>query len=342
MTMTIEELLANLDATTRDGFRVGEGLSPKRYKTPSMGMNVALGGGFGAGRIATIHGTKSAGKSAFAMQIIAMAQKEGALCGWIDAEKTFDDKWAARLGADTSQLLVSKAADMHKAGDQLAALCKAGADIVVVDSGSALIQPSYFEKDSDDVAMDNTKQIGSFSKGLKALLRIANYVNEETLIIFIMQESMASVGTMFIPKAEGGKAIEYYSSQVVRLVSNNSESPTSGDLIKGIVYNGNTPLNRKVGRKVHWEVVFNKLGPQGGSGEYEFYFAGDNVGVDDRLELINICVEYGIVNKGGAWYSFERESGDDFKAQGTKKFIEAMEEDNTIYEELMGRVELVL
>lgn len=335
MTMTIEDVLANLDKTQRESFQLGTGLSSERFSTPSTALNMALGGGLGRGRIVTIHGTKSAGKSALAAQIVALAQKEGAVAAWIDAEKSFDSAWMQRLGVNTDELLVSKASDMHKAGDQIKDLCKADIDIIVVDSTSALIQPSYFDKKTGEIEMDNTKKIGSYSMGLKALLRVANFVNEDTLIIIISQESMKAGAQHWFAAPEGGMAIEYYSSQVIRVKSNRS------DVFKGMTYNGNIPLERDVGRKVEWTVVFNKLGPQGGTGIYEFYFIGDKVGVDDRLELITLATEYGVLNKAGAWLSMDYK-GEEFKIQGANKMIEAMEEDHELYEELKERVELVL
>lgn len=332
---TMNDLYAALPKDVRNNFHIGTDITPKRYSTPSVGLNLALGGGFGGGRIVTIHGTKSAGKSAFCLQTLALAQQHGAVCAWIDAEKAYDSTWAQRLGVNTDELLVSKASDMERAGDEAVQLTKAGADIIVVDSGSALIQPSYMDKSGELAGMASTKQIGSFSKGLKALLRSVNYENDEALVILIMQESMSSVGQHFMAKAEGGKAIEYYSSQIVRLVSNNSEK---GDLLAGEVYHGDRILNRIIGRTVHWSVEFNKLGPQSGRGDYEFYFQGGNVGIDDRLELITLAVEYGIIDKAGAWLTFTDSDGTEHRYQGAAQFRNYIGENVDVYGELKENV----
>lgn len=334
---TIEEVMANLDSDARSEFTVGTGLTSRRIKTPSVALNAALGGGFGQGRVVTITGTKSAGKSALCLQIVAMAQQEDLSCAWIDAEKSFESDWAERLGVDTEKLIVSKAADMNKAGNLIRDLCKANTDVIVIDSGSALIQPSYFGKTkknkNPEIDMENTAKIGSFASSYKALLRTANYYNRDTLIIVIMQETMKDEGYAWVAKPEGGQASEYYTSQLVRLLSNNG-----GNIITGTrTIDGREIDDEPIGRKVRWFVEFNKIGPQKGHGEYEFYFVGDNVGIDDKLELLTTGLKFGIVEKAGAWYKYNDEA-----IQGEEKFVQALRDSPEMYEELKERVELVL
>jgi recombination protein RecA len=327
---TIEELMAALPPEIRKKMRNGSDLKTERQPVPSLYLTKELGGGFGYGRIVTIHGSKSAGKSSFCLEMIAMAQKEGKLCAWLDAEKAYDSAWAQKLGVDTDKLLISRATDMHRAGDEATKLIEAGVDILVIDSTSALIQPSFLEKDGDGLAgMQKTSKIGDFSKGLKALIRSINYVNDNCLVIFISQQTthIATTYTKMIP--EGGKAIEYYSSQVVKL--NSTPSMT----IETTVQSGNRSIKKVVGRNVDFLVDFNKLGPAGGTGSYQFYFLGDTPGVDQMKELILIGMEEGVVEKGGAWFKFN-----EHKFQGEQTFINELRADDKLREELRNELSI--
>lgn len=309
---TVEDVLAKIDSKMRKRMGTAEGWTAERQPLPSAGLTTALGGGLGYGRITTIHGSKSAGKSSMLLQMIAEAQREGKVCSWVDAEKAFDTAWATKLGVDCDNLILTRAADMARAGDEVVSLIEAGADIIVVDSISALIQPSYIEKDGTSLkGMDSTAKIGDFSKGLKAFIRSINYVNDKTLVILISQQTTFIGQTYTKQVPEGGKAIEFYSSQVIKLNS------TPSKMIKKKVDSGNKVYEMAVGREVDWTVDFNKLGPAGGTGTYEFYFLGDYVGVDPRLEIIDAALELGVITKGGAWYTYGEE-----RWQGIPKLVE--------------------
>lgn len=313
----IEDVLANIDSKMRKHFKTGDKFSSERLELPSLGLTKATGGGLPYGRIVTIHGSKSAGKSSLMLQAIPTAQKQGKVCAWIDAEKTFSSDWAERMGVNTDELLVSRASDMHRCGDESKALIEAGVDLLVIDSISALIQPSYFDKDGEIGGMDKTQKIGDFSKGLKAMMRSINYVNDNTLVVFISQQTthIAQTYTKNVP--EGGKAVEYYSSIVLKLNS------TASKIIEKTVDTGNKSYTGAVGREVDWTVDFNKVGPAGGTGTYEFYYIGDSVGVDQRLELLHLALERGVAERRGAWYYM----GDD-KFQGADAAIEWLSDDD--------------
>ncbi len=275
---TIEEIYAKIDKEVRDELLIGKDISYFRIPVPSIGVNVGLNGGFPSGRIVTIHGTKSAGKSSFALQTVATAQKMGKTVAWIDAEKAYDNEWAERLGVDTDNLIVSRASDMHKCGNQVIDLIKAGIDIVVIDSISALLPASFFEKDGSLSGMEGTIKIGGHATTLKAMLRLINYVNQNTLIILISQQTTEIGQTYTKQVPEGGKALPFYSSQILKLKSNNSINK----LITGTIYVNDRPIEKIIGREVEWEIEYNKVGPQAAVGTYNFYFLGDNVGVDNK------------------------------------------------------------
>lgn len=313
----IEDILANIDSKLRKNLKTGSDFTAERLELPSIGLTKALGGGLPYGRIVTIHGSKSAGKSSLMLQAIPAAQAQGKICAWIDAEKTFDSKWGQRMGVNTDDLLVSRASDMHRAGDEAKALIQAGVDLLVIDSISALIQPSYLDRDGEIGGMDKTQKIGDFSKGLKAMMRSINYVNDNTLVVFISQQTthIAQTYTKNVP--EGGKAVEYYSSQVIKL-----NSPAS-KVIEKTVDVGNKSYTGAVGREVDWTIDFNKVGPAGGTGTYEFYYLGDSVGVDQRLEVLHIALEQGVAERRGAWYYIGEE-----KFQGADAAIEWLADDD--------------
>lgn len=337
---TKAEFYAKLDKDTRQGLKEASELEPEFIPTPSIGLNIALGGGFGMGRMITIHGPKSAGKSAFAMQVVANAQALGKFPIWVDAEKCFQSSWSQRLGADTDNMFVSKASDMVRAGDDIVKYVQNGADIIVVDTVDGLLQPSFLDKKNNELAgMETTQKVGDFSKWLKAMIRSINYVNDDALIIFIAQESMAISQTGSFAKVTGGKALEYYSSQMIRLRSNNSDG-TYGDLIDGETVINDRILTKTIGRKVHWTVEYNKMAPQNDSGTYEFYFRGDKVGVDDRLELINLGVEYGVIDLSGSWYKFVDADGKEHVIQGAGKFRDELGANEMLYKELKHNVQM--
>lgn len=338
---TKDEFFASLDKGMRERLKEASNLTVEFVPTPSIGLNVALGGGMGMGRMITVHGTKSAGKSAFVMQTVANAQAMGKFPIWVDAEKCFESAWAKRLGLDTDNMFVSKAGDMIRAGDEVVEYVKKGADVIVFDSVDGLLQPSFLDdKNSELAGMAKTQKVGDFSKWLKAMIRSINYVNDDALIIFIAQESISISPTGSYAKVTGGEALKYYSSQMVRLKSNNSDG-TYGDLIKGEVYKNNMILNRTVGRKVNWSVEYNKVAPQGDTGAYEFYFRGDKVGVDDRLELLTIGAEYGVLEKAGNWLSYVDKAGKEHKYNGVTQWRDYLATDQELYKELKANVQMV-
>lgn len=167
MSIIADKILAGLDPKTRQRIQLASTVSAERQKTPSIGLNLALKGGLGYGRQVLIWGNKSAGKSSFCLQMIAMAQKEGKTCAWIDAEASYDPEWAKGLGVDSDSLIYSAAKTINDMVDVSTQLMEAGVDIIVVDSISALLPAIYFEKDSTDLKkLEDTKQIGAEAKDM--------------------------------------------------------------------------------------------------------------------------------------------------------------------------------
>lgn len=326
MTAVAEAILAKLDTKTRQRVQLATGVESKRQKTPSIGLNNALKGGLGFGRQVLVWGNKSAGKSSFCLQMIAIAQKEGKTCAWIDAEASYDPKWAEQLGVDSSSLIYSPAKTINDMVDVATQLMEAEVDIIVVDSISALLPAIYFEKDSTELKkLEDTKQIGAEAKDMTHAVKMLNYANKNTLLVLISQQrnQFGSMHASHIPT--GGMAVKFFSSTVIKLWSSEAEA----NAIKSGIKVGDKIIEQKVGRPVNWIIDYNKLGPPNLSGQYDFYYQGDSLGIDQVGEVLDVAEMTGKIQRGGAWYTIGEE-----RFQGRAKALEYLRENLKIVEEL--------
>jgi recombination protein RecA len=302
----------------------------EKQKTPSIGLNMALQGGFGYGRQILVWGNKSAGKSSFCLQMIAEAQKEGKTCAWIDAEHSYSSEWAAKLGVDSDKLIYSSAKTINDMVDVATQLMDAEVDIIVVDSISALLPAIYFEKDSTDLKkLEDTKQIGAEAKDMTHAVKMLNYANKKTLLVLISQQrnQFGSMHASHIPT--GGMAVKFFSSTVVKLWSSEAEA----NAIKAGIKVGDKIIEQRVGRPVNWIIDYNKLGPPNLSGQYDFYFQGDNIGVDQVGEVLDVAEQHGVIEKGGAWYTIGEE-----RFQGRAKAVQYLRENADVVSALREKV----
>jgi recombination protein RecA len=333
MSIQIEEFLSQLDPSLRKRLSNATDVEVVKQKTPSISLNNALKGGFAYGRQVLVWGNKSAGKSSFCLQMIGEAQKEGKLCAWIDAEQSFDPEWAKKLGVDTDKLVYSAAKTINDMVDVATQLMKAKVDILVVDSISALLPAIYFEKDSNELkALENTKQIGAEAKDMTNAVKMLNYANNQdgqTLLVLISQ-LRNNIGAMYASHMPtGGLAVKFFSSTVVKLWSSDSDN----NALKSKITVGDKLIEGKVGRKVNWHIDFNKTGPGFLSGEYDFYFDGDTIGVDKVADLVDTAELLGTIEKGGAWYTVLGE-----RLQGRAKVIEYLKENPEKLKELESTI----
>jgi recombination protein RecA len=330
----LEEVLANLNPKLRKKVSLGSEMEKTRFaKTPSFGLNLALNGGLPYGRQILVYGNKSSGKSSFCLQMIADAQKEGKVCAWIDAEMTFSPEWAELLGVDTEKLIVSTARTVNDMVDVGTDLMKAGVDLIVVDSISALLPAIYFEKDSNELKqLENTKQMGAEARDMSNAVKMLNYANNQdgaTLLVFISQVRN-NLGSMYVSQIPtGGKAVMFYSSTIIKLFSSESDNQA----IKGKIYSGDKIIEEKIGRKVRWDVQFSKTSPAFQTGEYDFYFRGQDVGIDQIADLVDTAELRGFVERAGAWYTVNEE-----RFQGREKLIAGVREDLDLQDFLKNRV----
>lgn len=329
--MSVEDILAQLDPKLRKSVTLSsEIVSPEKVPTPSYALNDALGGGFLLGRQVLLWGSKSSAKSSLCLQTVGMAQKAGYTCAWIDAEMSYDDKWAEKLGVDNSQLIYSEARTINDMVDVGTGLMGAGVDIIVIDSMSALLPAVYFEKDSDELKqLENTKQIGAESRDFSNAWKMLNYANNRVkpTLLLVISQARNNISAMYTTQGpQGGMSTKYYSSTIIKLFSSESDNQA----IKGKIYSGDKIIEEKIGRKVRWEVQFSKTSPAFQSGEYDFYFRGENIGVDSIADLVDFSESHGLIEKGGAWYTILGE-----RFQGRAKVIEWLRENPGKVEELV-------
>ena len=328
--MITEEILAKLDPKTRARVQLATTISVEKQRTPSIGLNMALKGGLGFGRQVLVWGNKSAGKSSFCLQMIADAQKNGKTCAWIDAEASYDAEWAGKLGVNSETLIYSPAKSINDMVDIAQQLMEVGVDIIVVDSISALLPAIYFEKDSTDLKkLEDTKQIGAEAKDMTHAVKMLNYANKNTLLVLISQQrnQFGSMHASHIPT--GGMAVKFFSSTVIKLWSSEAEA----NAIKAGVQVGDKIIEQRVGRPVNWIIDYNKLGPPNLSGQYDFYYQGETLGVDSVGEVLDTAEMMGIVQKGGAWYTVNEE-----RFQGRAKAVEYLRNNSKIVEKLQKEI----
>lgn len=329
---TIEEILARLNPKTAQSFLLASDIKNEVLPTPSLGLNMAIEG-LRYGAFTVLYGNRACGKTMFALQSIAEAQKEGKVAAWLDVEKNFSPSWARRLGVDPDKMLVdNKTMSIAGMADKGVQMILAGVDILVIDSISQLLPQSYFEDPKDDKeeikGLSQTGQIGTFSKNMGQAINMLNAVNEKTAIIVISQvrNQIGSYGASI--SFMGGKALEHASSTTLKFWR------TPSDVIEREIHVGDgLLLKRPVGAPITWTVEKNRGPGMGMSNAYDIYTAGDFAGIDLVGEVVTYGVEYGIIKKGGAWFTIGEE-----RFQGRNKVIAYLRDNPDITEKIYGDI----
>ncbi|MCC0038883.1 MAG: recombinase RecA [Brucellaceae bacterium] len=252
--------------------------------TGSLGLDIALGvGGLPRGRIIEIYGPESSGKTTLALHTVAEAQKKGGICGFIDAEHALDPVYARKLGVDLENLLISQPDTGEQALEICDTLVRSGAiDVLVVDSVAALTPRAEIEGEMGDSLPGMQARL--MSQALRKLT--ASISRSNTMVIFINQIRM-KIGVMFgSPETTtGGNALKFYAS--VRLDIRRIGAVKDRDEV--------------VGNQTRVKVVKNKLAPPFKQVEFDIMYGE---GVSKTGELIDLGVKAGVVEKSGAWFSY--------------------------------------
>lgn len=282
--------------------------------TGSLGLDVALGvGGLPRGRIVEIYGPESSGKTTLTLQVIAEAQRNGGTCAFVDAEHALDPIYAEKLGVNVDDLIVSQPDTGEQALEVADMLVRSGAiDVLVVDSVAALTPKAEIEGDMGD------HHVGLQARLMSQALRkiTGNIKNANCLAIFINQIRM-KIGVMFgnPETTTGGNALKFYSS--VRLDIRRIGSVKEGDEV--------------IGSETRVKVVKNKVAPPFKQTEFQILYGQ---GINRLGEIIDYGVKLNMIDKAGAWYSYQGEK----IGQGKQNAIQYLRDNSALAQSLETRI----
>ena len=282
--------------------------------TGSLGIDIALGiGGLPKGRIIEIYGPESSGKTTLALSVIAQAQKRNGTCAFIDAEHALDPSYAKKIGVDIENLLVSQPDSGEQALEIADTLVRSGAiDVMVVDSVAALVPKAELEGEMGDAHMGLQARL--MSQALRKLT--ATVARSNTLIIFINQIRM-KLGVMFgnPETTTGGNALKFYAS--VRMDIRRVGAIKDKDEV--------------IGSQTRVKIVKNKVAPPFKTVDFDIMYGE---GISKTGELIDLGVKSGIIEKAGAWFSY---NGDKI-GQGRENAKKYLAENPTVAEEIENKI----
>jgi len=286
----------------------------KVIPTGSIALNAALGvGGYPKGRIIEIYGPESSGKTTLAIHAIAEAQKQGGIAAFIDAEHAFDRFYAAKLGVDVDNLLISQPDNGEQALEIADQLIRSSAiDIIVIDSVAALTPKKEIEGDMGDSAVGLQARLMS-----QALRKLTSTISKTNTTCIFINQLREKIGVMFgnPETTTGGNALKFYSS--VRLDIRRVTSIKNGEQV--------------IGSQVRVKVVKNKVAPPFRKAEFEITFGE---GISKVGEIVDLGVEYGIIKKSGSWFSYD----DQKLAQGRDATKLLLQDNPELCEELEAKI----
>ena len=280
----------------------------------SLTLDIALGvGGYPKGRIIEIYGPESSGKTTFALEAIAEVQKAGGKAAFIDAEHALDPVYAKNLGVDINDLLLSQ----PDTGEQALEICEAlvrseAISIVVIDSVAALVPQAEIEGEMGDSHVGLQARLMS-----QALRKLSGTISKTNTIAIFINQLREKVGVLFSnpETTPGGRALKFYST--IRLDVRRGEQIKNGDNV--------------IGNKTNVKIVKNKVAPPFKTASVEIMYGQ---GVSREAEILDLASEIGIVDKSGAWYSYNGEK----IGQGKENAKQFLRDNPTIKEEIENKV----
>jgi recombination protein RecA len=282
--------------------------------TGSLALDAALGiGGVPRGRIVEIYGPESSGKTTLALQIVAEAQRNGGIAAFIDAEHAMDPAYAAKLGVDIDDVLISQPDTGEQALEITDMLVRSGAiDVIVIDSVAALVPRAELEGEMGDVTVGLQARLMS-----QALRKLAGSLSKSDTTCIFINQLREKIGVMFgSPETtSGGRALKFYAS--IRIDIRRIDSIKQGTDI--------------VGNRVRAKVVKNKVAPPFRQAEFDIVYGE---GISKEGSLLDLGVEEGVVAKSGAWYTY----GEERLGQGREAAKEYLKE----HTDLRDAIEIII
>lgn len=315
---TLDQVLADIEKQFGKGSVMKLGDNEKReidvIPSGSISLDLALGiGGYPKGRIIEIYGPESSGKTTFALHAIAEAQKLGGRVAFIDAENSLDPQYAKSLGVNINELLLSQPDNGEQALEICEALVRSGAiSVIVIDSVAALVPQAEIEGEMGDSHVGLQARLMS-----QALRKLAGIINKTNTVAIFINQLREKVGVVFgNPEVTpGGRALKFYSS--VRLEIRRGEQIKQGNDIAG--------------NKTNIKVVKNKMAPPFKTCTVDIMYGE---GVSHAGELVDLATEIGILEKSGAWYSYNGEK----IGQGKENVKELLKKNTKLQDEIEKKV----
>ncbi len=282
--------------------------------TGSLGLDIALGiGGVPKGRIVEVYGPESSGKTTVALQMIAQAQKQGGEAAFIDVEHALDPVYAKALGVDIDSLLVSQPDTGEQALEITEALVRSGAiDIIVIDSVAAMVTRAEIEGEMGDTHVGLQARLMS-----QALRKLTGCIGKSNCVAVFINQVREKIGVMYgnPETTPGGRALKFYSS--VRIEVRRGEQLKQG--------------GEAIGNRTRCKVVKNKVAPPFREAEFDIIYGE---GTSYFGEIVDLGVSLDIINKSGAWFSYNGER----LGQGREKVKELLRDNPALCEEIADKV----
>ena len=283
--------------------------------TGCLSLDLATGvGGLPRGRIVEIFGTESSGKTTLALHVAAEAQKKEGIVAFIDAEHALDAKYARKLGVNTDELLISQPDTGEQALEIAETLVRSGAvDVIIIDSVAALVPKNEIEGDMGDATMGQQARLMS-----QAMRKLAGVVSKTRTTLIFINQMREKLGVMFgnPETTTGGRALKFYSSMRldIRRIASIKQGP------------------EVVGNRTRVKVVKNKVAPPFKESEFDIVYGE---GISREGDVLDLAVEQKLINKSGAWYSYN----DERIGQGRENAKTYLKEHPDMMEELRKQVE---